>query len=43
LKDGHDRGPPAKVDDEPEIDNPESRANQSEEGPGPGEAGGEGD
>ena len=43
LKDGHDRGAPANVDDEPEIDNPESRANQSEEGPGPGEAGGEGD
>ena len=43
LKDGHDRGPPAKVDDEPEIDNPESRANRSEESPGPGEAGGEGD
>ena len=43
LKDGNDRGPPANADDEPEIDNPESRANQSEEGPGPGEAGGEGD
>ena len=43
LKNGHDRGPPAHADDEPEIDDPESRANQSEEGPGPGEAGGEGD
>ena len=29
--------------DEPEIDNPESRANQVDEGPGPGEAGGEED
>jgi two-component system cell cycle response regulator DivK len=27
--------------DAPEIDNPESRANQSDDGPGPGEAGGE--
>ena len=30
-----------KADDAPEIDNPESRANQSAEGPGPDEAGGE--
>jgi two-component system cell cycle response regulator DivK len=29
--------------DEPEIDNPESRANQAGEGPGPGETGGEED
>ena len=29
--------------DEPEIDNPESRANQENEAPGPGEAGGEED
>jgi two-component system cell cycle response regulator DivK len=29
--------------DEPEIDNPESRANQVDEGPGPGDAGGEED
>jgi len=29
--------------DEPEIDNPESQANQSNGGPGPGEAGGEED
>ena len=29
--------------DEPEIDNPESRANHVDEGPGPGDAGGEED
>jgi two-component system cell cycle response regulator DivK len=43
LKDGHDRADQAKPDDEPEIDNPESRANQAGDGPGPGEAGGEED
>ena len=32
-----------KGDDTPEIDNPESEANQVEDGPGPGEAGGEED
>ena len=30
-----------KADDTPEIDNPESQANQSDEAPGPDEAGGE--
>ena len=40
LKDGMDRTAEAQPADEPEIDNPESRANQSEEGPGPTEAGG---
>jgi two-component system cell cycle response regulator DivK len=30
-----------KAEDAAEIDNPESRANQSDEGPGPGETGGE--
>jgi len=39
LKDGHDHG--AVPDDEPVIDNPESRANQTAESPGPSEAGGE--
>ena len=29
------------IDDAPEIDNPESLANQAADGPGPGEAGGE--
>ena len=29
--------------DQPEIDNPESQANQVDDGPGPGEAGGEED
>ena len=43
LKNGHDRGAEAKRDDEPEIDNPESRANQGDDSPGPGEAGGEED
>ena len=43
LKDGHDRAAAAVLDDQPEIDDPESRANQSDDGPGPGEAGGEGD
>ena len=32
-----------KGDDTPEIDNPESKANQSDESPGPSEAGGEED
>ena len=32
-----------KGDDTPEIDNPESQANQSDESPGPSEAGGEED
>ena len=32
-----------KGDDTPEIDNPESNANESDEGPGPNEAGGEED
>ena len=32
-----------KGDDTPEIDNPESEANQVDDGPGPGEAGGEED
>jgi two-component system cell cycle response regulator DivK len=41
LKDSHNRAEEAKPDDEPAIDNPESKANQSEDGPGPGEAGGE--
>jgi two-component system cell cycle response regulator DivK len=36
LKNGHD-----KVGDAAEIDNPESRANESDDSPGPGEAGGE--
>lgn len=40
LKDGNDSGPEARPD-EPEIDNPESRANQSYDTPGPGETGGE--
>jgi two-component system cell cycle response regulator DivK len=40
LKDGHDRSGEAQPD-APEIDNPESRANQGDDGPGPGEAGGE--
>jgi len=31
----------AKFADEPEIDSPESRANQTDDGPGPGETGGE--
>ena len=43
LKDGKDRSDGAEPADEPEIDDPESRANQVEEGPGPGEAGGEED
>ena len=43
LKDGKDRSDGAEPADEPEIDNPESRANQAEDGPGPGEAGGEED
>jgi len=43
LKDDQDRGAAAMPDDQPEIDDPESRANQSDDGPGPGEAGGEGD
>jgi two-component system cell cycle response regulator DivK len=41
LKDGHDRAGETNPADEPEIDNPESRANQSDDGPGPGEPGGE--
>ncbi len=32
---------PAATADEPEIDNPESRANSADDTPGPGEAGGE--
>jgi len=43
LKDDHDRGAAAMPDDQPEIDDPESRANQPDDSPGPGEAGGEGD
>ena len=44
----NDRAKPIEPDapheaDKPEIDNPESRANQVDEGPGPGEAGGEED
>ena len=41
LKDDHDRAEQAKPVDEPEIDNPESQANESDDGPGPGEPGGE--
>jgi two-component system cell cycle response regulator DivK len=41
LKDGHDQPAEAPADDEPEIDNPESQANQVSDGPGPTEAGGE--
>ena len=41
LKDGSGHHRPADGSDEPEIDNPESGANQSEDSPGPGEAGGE--
>lgn len=40
LKDGHEQAP-QKPASEPEIDNPESRANTTDDGPGPGEAGGE--
>jgi two-component system cell cycle response regulator DivK len=40
LKEDQD-GSGEAAPDEPEIDNPESRANQSEESPGPGEAGGD--
>ena len=43
LKDGKDRSDGAEPADEPEIDDAESRANQAEDGPGPGEAGGEED
>ncbi len=42
LKDGHDRSVESPPDD-PEIDKAESRANKSEDSPGPGEAGGEED
>ena len=40
LKNGHD-GTAEAASDEPEIDNPESPANESGDGPGPGETGGE--
>ena len=40
LKNGHDAAAEA-ASDEPEIDNPESPANESGDGPGPGETGGE--
>jgi two-component system cell cycle response regulator DivK len=40
LKNGHD-GAAEAAPDEPEIDNPESRADESHDGLGPGEAGGE--
>jgi two-component system cell cycle response regulator DivK len=40
LKNGHDAAAEA-ASDEPEIDNPESEANESGDGPGPGETGGE--
>jgi two-component system cell cycle response regulator DivK len=40
LKGGHE-GIGNAAPDEPEIDNPESGANESEDSPGPGEAGGE--
>ena len=40
LKDGEEPGATEQAD-EPEIDTVESKANQSDEGPGPGEAGGE--
>jgi two-component system cell cycle response regulator DivK len=40
LKNGHDRTAEVSTD-EPEIDNPESRANESGDGPGSGVAGGE--
>jgi two-component system cell cycle response regulator DivK len=40
LKNGHDRTAQAESD-EPEIDNPESQANESGDGPGLGETGGE--
>ena len=38
LQDG---GAETSAEDTPEIDNPESKANQGDESPGPGEAGGE--
>ena len=41
LKNGHDRPDQTKSADEPEIDNPESQANETDDGPGPGETGGE--
>ena len=41
LRNGHDGGGRAKPVDEAEIDNPESGANQADDGPGPGETGGE--
>ena len=40
LKNGHDRTEEV-ASDEPEIDNPQSQANDSGDGPGPGETGGE--
>jgi two-component system cell cycle response regulator DivK len=40
LKDGHDESAQVATD-VPEIDNPESRANESGEGPGPSEPGGD--
>jgi two-component system cell cycle response regulator DivK len=40
LKNGHD-GTAEAASDEPEIDNPESQANESSDGPGLGETGGE--
>jgi two-component system cell cycle response regulator DivK len=40
LKNGDD-GAAETADDEPQIDDPESRANESRDGPGPGETGGE--
>jgi two-component system, cell cycle response regulator DivK len=40
LKNGHDRTEEV-ASDEPEIDNPESQANDSGDSPGPGETGGE--
>ena len=43
LQNGHDRTEDAKRDDQAEIDNPESRANEADDGPGPGETGGEED
>ena len=39
LKDGHDQA--GREGDEPEIDDPDSQANQTIESPGPSEAGGE--
>jgi two-component system cell cycle response regulator DivK len=41
LRNGHDRPDQAKPLDDPAIDNPESQANESDDGPGPVESGGE--